>query len=222
MESANRVRVWDLPTRLFHWALVVLVAGAWLSYTFGDVTMRWHKWNGYALLVLLLFRLLWGFVGSSTARFTDFLRGPGAVWTYLQAGGRVRSLGHNPAGGWSVLIMLASIAVQAVAGLFASDEIIVSGPLNFLVSSASADVLSSIHRQGYYVLLGLAALHLGALFFYRFVRGENLIPPMITGYKRRSEVPPGAEARWRPLWLALLVLAISAAAVWLLINIWRW
>ncbi|WP_127478133.1 cytochrome b/b6 domain-containing protein [Sulfurivermis fontis] len=222
MKQTCDIPVWDLPTRLFHWLLVLLVAGAWFSYKFGDVNMTWHKWNGYAVLTLLLFRLAWGIVGSSTARFGDFVKGPFTVLRYLRDGARAPSLGHNPAGGWSVLAMLTVLGVQAGAGLFTSDDILVSGPLNFLVSSASADVLSSIHRLGYYVLLGLVALHLAALVFHRLAHGENLVRAMITGRKHPDHVPPGAAAVLRPLWLAALCLVLAALAVWLGINAWAW
>lgn len=222
MKSSSDIPVWDLPTRLFHWLLVLLVAGAWLSYKFGDVTMTWHKWNGYAVLTLLLFRLLWGCIGSSTARFADFIRGPFTVLGYLRGGARAPSLGHNPAGGWSVLAMLGVLGMQAGAGLFTTDDIIVSGPLNFLVSSATADTLSSIHRLGYYILLGLVTLHLAALAFHRLAHGENLVRAMITGRKRADHAPPGARAVMRPFWLAVLCLGLAAAIVWFGISVWRW
>lgn len=222
MKQTCDIPVWDLPTRLFHWLLVLLVAGAWFSYKFGDVSMTWHKWNGYAVLTLLLFRLLWGVVGSSTARFSDFIKGPRTVWRYLRDGARAPSLGHNPAGGWSVLAMLGVLIVQAGAGLFTSDDILVSGPLQFLVSADTADALSSIHRLGYYVLLGLVALHLAALAFHRLAHGENLVRAMLNGNKCAEQVPPGASAVQRPLWLAALCLALAAFAVWFGINVWRW
>lgn len=220
MKPANKIPVWDLPTRLFHWLLVALVANAWLTYKFGDIGMYWHKWNGYALLVLLLFRIIWGIIGSSTARFRDFVRGPARVISYLREGGP--SLGHNPAGGWSVIAMLALLTMQAVAGLFATDDIIVSGPLKFLVSSDTASALSNLHRQGYYILLALVALHVAALLFYRFVKRDNLILPMITGYKQASQVPAGSRAHWQPAWLALLVTVLAALFIWFIINVWRW
>lgn len=222
MKQTNDIPVWDLPTRLFHWLLVLLVAGAWLSHEFGDVTLIWHQWNGYAVLTLLLFRLVWGFIGSSTARFTDFVKGPGTVLRYLRAGARAPSLGHNPVGGWSVLAMLGVLTLQAVTGLFTSDDILAAGPLNFLVSLDAADTLSSIHRLGYYVLLGLVGLHLAAILFHRLAHGENLVRAMITGNKEPQHVPPGACATMRPLWLAALCLALAALAVWLGINVWRW
>lgn len=222
MKRTSDIPVWDLPTRLFHWLLVLLVAGAWLSYKFGDVTMTWHKWNGYAVLTLLLFRLVWGIVGSSTARFCDFVKGPRTVWCYLRDGARAPSLGHNPAGGWSVLAMLGVLSVQAFAGLFTTDDIMVSGPLKFLVSSDTVDLLSSVHRLGYYVLLGLVGLHLAALAFHRLAHGENLVRAMITGHKCADHVPPGTAAVQRPLWLAALCLAAAALTVWFGINVWRW
>jgi cytochrome b len=220
MKQTRDIPVWDLPTRLFHWLLVLLVAGAWLSHEFGDVTLTWHSWNGYALLTLLLFRLLWGIVGSSTARFADFVSGPRTVLHYLR--NHRPTLGHNPAGGWSVLALLAVLLTQALAGLFATDDIIVSGPLNFLVKSDTAALLSSIHRLGFYVLLGLVVLHLAALAFHRFVHGDDLVRAMISGRKPADRVPPGAAAALRPLWLAVLCLACAALAVWLGVSMWGW
>lgn len=222
MKESCAIPVWDLPTRMFHWLLVLLVAGAWLSYKFGDVTMTWHKWNGYAVLTLLLFRLLWGFIGSSTARFSDFVKGPHTVLHYLRDGARAPNLGHNPAGGWSVLAMLGILIVQVGAGLFTTDDIMVSGPLKFLVSSDTAEFLSSIHRVGYYVLLGLVTLHLAALAYHHLAHGENLLRAMVTGNKCPDHVPPGAAAMLRPLWLAALCLGIAAFAVWFGISVWRW
>lgn len=222
MKQTCAIPVWDLATRLFHWLLVLLVAGAWLSYKYGDVTMTWHKWNGYAILTLLLFRLLWGAIGSSTARFGDFVKGPRSVLRYLRDGARAPALGHNPAGGWSVLAMLGILVVQAGAGLFTTDDIIVSGPLKFLVSADTAAFLSSLHRLGYYLLLGLVALHLAALAFHRLAHGENLVRAMISGKKCPDQVPPGACAEMRPLWLAALCLAVAAFTVWFGISVWRW
>ena len=133
------VPTWDLPTRIFHWALVLLIIDAWVSYSFGDVLMRWHMWNGYALLTLVLFRLMWGIWGSNTARFSGFVASPLRVVRYLRALARGEDehyLGHNPAGGWSVLVLLGLILVQGVCGLFASDDILVGR-------------LASVHRLGF-------------------------------------------------------------------------
>ncbi|MBE0509880.1 MAG: cytochrome b/b6 domain-containing protein [Chromatiales bacterium] len=216
------VRTWDIPTRIFHWAVVILVAGGWLSHKYGDFTLIWHKWNGYALLTLLLFRLMWGVVGSSTARFTQFPISPRSIFGYLRSGMHQKFLGHNPLGSLSVLALLLAMFVQAFSGLFATDDIIVNGPLRWLVARETASFLDSIHRQAYDILLMLVGLHLAAIFYYRFVRKDNLITPMITGYKCPEQVPEGAAAQWRPIWLALICLGIAAFIVWFGINVWRW
>ena len=221
--SRCHIPAWDLPTRLFHWSVVVLVAGGWLSHKYGDpLTMTWHKWNGYALLTLLLFRVLWGLVGSSTARFSHFLAGPRRIVAYLRGGLRDKHLGHNPAGSLSVLAMLAVMFTQAFTGLFSTDDILVNGPLRWLVARETADFLDSIHRRGYDILLILIGLHLAALAFYRIVHKDNLVKPMITGYKCPENVPPGSAAVFRPLWLAAFCLAVAAFIVWFGLNVWRW
>ncbi len=224
--NRQRVEAWDLPTRLFHWLLVLLVIDAWCSWKFsaevGDPMMRWHMWNGYALLTLLLFRLLWGIWGSSTARFSNFVSGPARLIAYLrsQTGANPEhTLGHNPAGGWSVVAMLSILLVQASCGLFTSDDIIVSGPLAWLVSSSTVSELSSIHRIGFYLLLGFVLLHLVALITYR-LRGERLIEAMVTGHKPASQVPEAARLERRSNLLALATLGLAAGVVWLLVSIW--
>ncbi len=220
--SHCNVPTWDLPTRIFHWSVVIIVASGWLSHRYGDFTMVWHKWNGYALLTLLLFRLLWGVVGSSTSRFSDFFSGPVKVFRYIQGGMRDKYLGHNPAGSLSVFAMLLLMFIQAFSGLFATDDIFVNGALRSLVERDTADFLDSIHRQAYDILLVLIGLHLAALAYYRIFRKDNLVKPMITGYKCPEHVPAGAAAHWRPIWLALICLAIAALTVWLGLNAWRW
>lgn len=215
------VRTWDLPVRLLHWMFVVLVFSSWLSSEIGGNAMTYHMWVGYAILALVLFRIVWGFLGSQHARFCDFVRSPLAVARYL--GGMLRKdsphfVGHNPAGGWSVLALLLSLFVQAATGLFANDEIATEGPLAGHVASTVSDLLTTVHRYNFNVLLGLIGLHLAAIVFHLLVKRENLISAMVTG---RKQLPPGtsaAEGRMASLWLAAVILAISAAVVAALIN----
>jgi cytochrome b len=221
------VRIWDLPTRLFHWSLVLLVAFSAITGELGEDLpvkfMDWHRLSGYAILTLLLFRLVWGVIGSTHARFTNFVRGPAAALRYVQeALGRApatRHLGHNPLGGWSVLMLMACLAIQVVTGLFIADEDLgVEGPFAKLVSSRVSDALAEIHEGNFGVLLALIGLHLSAIAFYLVAKGENLVRPMLTGFKR---LPPGESAgaaKGGHLLLGVLVLAMAAAAVWLLIN----
>ncbi|MBF0262948.1 MAG: cytochrome b/b6 domain-containing protein [Magnetococcales bacterium] len=224
-DRGSPVRVWDLPTRLFHWALVLAVLSAFVSRKFGDAMLVWHMANGYAILVLVLFRLLWGLFGSTTARFRSFLTGPGAVIDYLRAnlkGEHPRFVGHNPAGGWSVAALLTILALQGVTGLFASDDILVKGPLAFLVSDKTVALASTIHRLSFLALLALVTLHLGAVLFY-LAKGDNLILPMFTGDKTPSQLPSDAPpVRMRSNGRALMLLVLALGVVWAGISLWKW
>jgi cytochrome b len=210
--STDEVRVWDPAVRLFHWTLVCLVACAWISYKFGDTRMIWHQWNGIAILVLVVFRLLWGFFGSSTARFRTFVKGPAAVLAYLRA--PARTLGHNPVGALMVLALLAGLAVQGGFGLFATDDVIASGPLYHTVPSKVGAKLTTFHRIGFWVVVGLVATHVAAIVTYLLRKKENLIRPMITGRKPRAgfEAEPAPVLR-SPL-LAAAALLVAAGLVW--------
>lgn len=214
------IKVWDLPTRLFHWTLVALMIAQWLSAETSS-TMTYHVWGGYAVLTLVLFRLIWGFVGSETARFSHFVRGPGAALEYVRAllrGETPLHLGHNPMGGWSILAMLALLLIQAGTGLFANDDIALEGPLYSWVSKETSDWLTTIHRLNFNLLLAMIAVHLSAVLFYLLVKGENLIHPMLSGHKRLAPELIGAAPRMVSPWLGLAVLAAVGIAVWLLVR----
>lgn len=204
------LRVWDLPTRLFHWALVLLLGISW--FTGSNGLWEWHALSGYLLAGLLLFRLIWGILGSQTARFGDFLRGPRTVLAYLADlfGGRASTWhGHNPAGGIMVVLLLLVVAVQVGSGLFASDDILFEGPLHQFASSALAADLTRLHHLNFDILLGLAGLHVLAVLGYRFLKKQDLILPMITG---RARMPlAGPEKRRANQWLGLAVLAAALA-----------
>jgi cytochrome b len=202
-------QVWDLPVRLVHWLLALLIGFSWWSVH--NHHTDWHIWSGCAILTLLIFRLLWGFVGSSTARFSSFVRGPSALRDYLR--GRWRGIGHNPLGALSVLALFAALAVQVGLGLISEDEDgIYTGPLFRLVSMDTSDRARDVHEQWFNVILGLVALHVAAIIFYR-LRGKHLIKPMITG---RAVLEPGTQpmraGKW---WVALICLAVG-------IGITRW
>lgn len=221
------VRVWDLPLRLFHWMLVLAVTGSLITGQFssdlGLWAAEWHKLFGYAVLVLLLFRLSWGFAGGTYARFGSFVRGPRAVIGYLgeltgRRPARLR-LGHNPLGGWSTIAMLLCLAVQAGSGLFLSDEDLgLEGPLSKYVGGAMAERLSTLHEANFVLLLFLIGLHLSAIAFYLFAKRENLVKPMITGFRQLPSAPENAAARGGHGLLALVLLACSAAIVWYIAN----
>jgi cytochrome b len=197
--------VWDLPVRLVHWLLAALIAFSWWSVH--NHHTDWHIWSGCAILTLLIFRLLWGFVGSSTARFASFVRGPRGVADYLR--GRWSGIGHNPLGALSVLVLFAALAVQVGLGLVAEDEDgLFTGPLYRLVSIDTSDKARDLHELWFNVILGLIVLHVVAIIYYR-LRGRPLTKAMITG---RAVIDSGTQpmrpGKW---WVALLCLAAGIA-----------
>jgi cytochrome b len=218
--AARQVKVWDLPTRLFHGGLILAVLVAWISGSRGRLDL--HFLAGYAVMVLLLFRLAWGLVGSTTARFSAFVRGPRAVWAYARSlwrpgprAGKAPVLGHNPVGGWMVLALLLVLALQAGTGLFTSDDIMVDGPAVKLASDAVSAVTSRIHRQLADVVLIVVGLHVAAILAYRLFRGEDLVTPMVTG---RRDVGAGEPVVAPPLAPAaravpILLLALGLVAL---------
>jgi cytochrome b len=206
------LRVWDLPVRLFHWALVILIFASWLTQELGRMDL--HKLCGYTIMALLLFRLAWGFAGSETARFSKFLRSPLAAFHHL---GRLHrrepdtEIGHNAAGGWMVLVMLGLLAVQVGSGLFSNDDVLIEGPLAHFVSKETSDWLSHVHSINFNLIEAVIVLHVLAIATYALLKGQNLVRPMITGKKRM----PGATRAPRmasPL-LAIVILAIAGGAV---------
>ncbi|HVM22324.1 MAG TPA: cytochrome b/b6 domain-containing protein [Sphingomicrobium sp.] len=206
MRESAKQPVWDLPTRLFHWGVVLLIG---LSYWSAKNAFEpWHFWSGYAILFLLLFRILWGFFGSSTARFANFVRGPADIFRYLRAR-RWPMAGHTPLGALSVVAMLLALIFQVGTGLIQIDsEDFVEGPLSHLVSFETAEAAHEIHEASFNVLLALIALHLAAIVFYRLVLGRRLVGPMVTGHAElEAGVPPLTPA---PAWRAW---ACAAAAL---------
>ena len=204
-----RVALWDLPTRIVHWSLVVLIPFSWWSAENHDLER--HRWSGYAILGLLIFRLIWGFVGGSTSRFANFVRGPRTVLAYARGTGE-KLLGHNPMGGWSVIAMLALLATQVGLGLFASDDDgLETGPLNHLVTYATAETITELHELLFNVLVAVIALHVAAVLFYLFVRRDNLVLPMIRGSKQLDAEPISRPTMARPL--VAIVAAVVAFAV---------
>jgi cytochrome b len=219
MQERTPITVWDLPTRLFHWALVVLIVLQYLIVEFGLLSMEWHFRLGYATLALIVFRVLWGFLGSATSRFSAFVRGPAKVWRYTLAlmQGRARGeVGHNPLGGWSVLLMLASVALQSVSGLFSTDDLDTTGPLAARVSDASVKWMTRIHHWNRYVLLLLIVLHLGAVLLHWAWKRDNLVAAMLHGRKRvESAVPVRTASAWLALALAIVsAVVVGAIVIW--------
>jgi len=181
----NEVRVWDVATRLVHWLLVLAVALSWWTGETGR--LEWHRWSGYALLGLITFRIYWGFFGSSTARFGQFVRGPRTVAAYLKGGWRVAA-GHNPLGAWSVLALIVLLLLQVLLGLFAVDvDGIESGPLSLYVSFETGRVAAQWHETVFNVLLSLIVLHIVAIAWYRIVRKQHLVGAMVRGTRSYPE-----------------------------------
>jgi cytochrome b len=213
------VAIWDLPTRLFHWLLVGLMAVSYVTVEIGGNAMQLHAWSGFTILGLVLFRVAWGFAGSTPSRFKTFLVGPRRVKAYAQTLLRpdgAHHLTHNPLGGWSVAAMLAAVLVQAATGLFASDDIMTQGPLNRLVSSDTGRLLTDLHELNANLIVALAAAHVAAVLFHLVYKRDNLISPMITGEKPWEEPLP--ESHKSPLWLAAIVAAFAAGTVWWLVH----
>lgn len=203
--SKQRIRLWDLPTRLFHWLLAGLVVASFVSGKIGGNAMDWHGKFGLAILGLLAFRLVWGFAGSTYARFVSFLPTPAKVLAYLR--GQWRGVGHNPLGAFSVFGLLLLLAFQAGTGLFGNDDIAFRGPLYELIGKDLSDRLTGLHKLSVNVLIALVTLHIVAIAFYVRVKKNDLIRPMLTGWK---EVAPGEGASASgggalPLAVALLV-----------------
>nr|WP_294530957.1 cytochrome b/b6 domain-containing protein [uncultured Rhodopila sp.] len=214
----RRIKVWDLPVRLFHWAIVVLIVAAWTTQELNK--MEWHMRVGYAILALLLFRIVWGFIGSDTARFVRFLKSPAAVLRHLSHLRRReadREIGHNAAGGWMVLLMLVLLGVQAGTGLFSNDDSATDGPLMHLVGKDQSDFISKIHALNFNLILAVIVLHVAAITAYAVLKRQNLVRPMVTGTKEM----PGDTAAPRlvsPVWAAV-ALAAAAGAVACLVNL---
>lgn len=211
--------VWDLPVRVMHWALALATAGAWLTQNLEGDWFRWHSWCGYAVLVLVLTRIAWGFVGTRHARFTAFVRGPRAALRYLRGlvrGDAPAHAGHNPLGAWMVVVLLALLLVQAVTGLFANDQIMNTGPLFGYVTGARSDALSRLHASLVNWILAAVLLHVLAVFAYLAGKRIDLITPMFTGRKSETAVRPQEAIRGSRTWLALLIAALIAGALaWL-------
>ncbi len=207
-----RIKLWDLPTRVFHWSLLALVATSFATAWTGGNAMEWHGRCGVAIIGLLTFRLAWGFLGSTHARFARFLRGPAGVAAYLR--GRWQGVGHNPLGALSVLGMLALLSCQALGGLFANDDIAFNGPYFAAVSKDLSDWITGWHKRGGWLILALVALHVGAILFYIQVRKETLIAPMLTGSKQVPAALAGQAARGGGPAAFAVALALGLAAAW--------
>lgn len=215
LASSRRVLIWDMYIRLFHWLLVALLGFSWWSGERHE--MEWHRLSGYGILFLLIFRLYWGFFGDGTARFAHFVRSPSAAFAYLHML-RKRpyraTAGHNPVGGWSVLLILASLIAMVMVGLFAVDvDGLESGPLAGYVSFDQGRIASDLHAMLFNLLLALVALHVAAILYYLLRLHHNLIGPMIHG-RRTLTVEEAVDLPSGSPWKALVGLIIAAACTW--------
>lgn len=210
--TERRIFVWDFPTRLFHWLLVVLIAAAFATGLQGGNFMVWHGRIGLLILGLLAFRLAWGTLGSTYARFSNFVRGPGSVLAYLR--GRWHGVGHSPLAALSVLALLGLLGFQTLSGLAANDDIAFRGPLYALVSKSTSDWLTALHRQNVWLIAGLIGLHIAAVLFYTFVRKDNLIKPMING-RKTVRVETARDAVGGGVIALIAALAIAGATIWI-------
>jgi cytochrome b len=213
------VRVWDAPTRLFHWTLVLCVMGLVVTAQLGGAAMDWHFRLGYSVLALLMFRLAWGFTGGHWSRFKSFLYSPRQVLMYLQGCGAAdHSVGHNPMGALSIFALLGFLALQVGSGLMSDDEIAAAGPLVKWVSSVWVGNATFYHKEiGKLVLLALVALHVTAIVFYFVKKHDNLVRPMIKGdklldFQAQSAVDTGASRR-KALVLAIVCVAAVAGLI---------
>lgn len=221
-QAETITRVWDVPVRIFHWLLVLLIVSQIVCVSIGGNAMEYHVLGGYAILTLISFRIVWGLFGTPHARFVNFIRGPLAVLRYVRSlagSGHEQHAGHNPLGGWSVIAMLASVLVQAISGLFADDEIMTTGPLWKYVSDDVASIFGVIHATNALVLLTLICIHMGAILFYLVRKKENLIVPMFTGlkaspYTRVESLRPG-----QGILRALVVLIVCGTLTYAVVTL---
>lgn len=217
----NKIRVWDLPTRLFHWALVACIVGLVLTGYTGGAAMTWHARIGYAVLTLLLFRLVWGLVGGHWSRFSSFIYSPASVINYLR--GRPHPdhlIGHSPLGAASVFAMLAFLLAQVATGLVGDDEISFTGPLNRFVESSKGLAATWYHKRvGQWILLALVVLHIAAVLYYLVRRKDNLIKAMVDGDKALTRAAMQSRDTAGTRLLALAVLTVCGAAVAWLVSL---
>lgn len=218
------VSVWDIPVRLFHWSLATSILMSFITAQIGGNAMEWHKRIGYFVIGLILFRVVWGFVGSYHARFKNFVYAPATVINYaknLFKKDSAHYVGHNPMGGLSVVALIASVGFQTVTGLFSNDDILLEGPYASMVSKAFSDQMTRLHQLNSDLILILVGLHLSAIVFYAMFKKEQLIEAMLTGKKDidpsidgqfEAEMPEEARSAWLP-WSIVVVVGVLTYAL---------
>lgn len=206
-----RVRIWDVPTRIVHWLMVILIAASWWTAENGN--LEFHRYSGYSLLALLVFRLYWGFVGSSSARFNQFIKGPSSIFRYVR-GGSSESLGHNPLGALSVVALLLLLLTQITLGLFAVDvDGLESGPLSHWVSFEAGRACAEWHDTVFDILVWVIGLHVAAVLFYVVFKKQNLITAMLHGYREYAG-PPSSSIRFASITRSIIGVILAAALTW--------
>ena len=214
------IKIWDVPVRIFHWSLVTLFIAAYVTNLLGPNYFNYHLWAGYGIIVLVVFRILWGFVGTYHARFFNFVSNPVATTKYALSVLKkkdVHYLGHNPLGAVMVVALLLAILVQAVTGLFTNAEIINLGPLYGYINDELSLKLTSIHRQLFYWIAGAIFLHIAAVLFHVWFKRDNIVKAMFTGKKNTDELAAEKSISSSKIWLAIIIVAIVIAAlVWII------
>ncbi|WP_445681309.1 cytochrome b/b6 domain-containing protein [Radicibacter daui] len=217
------VRVWDLPLRLFHWLLVVAVAGAWITKETPLESMDWHMRFGLAAFFLIVFRLAWGVLGTRTARFASFVKTPHKAVSYLKKmlSPRARlqpSDGHSPLGGYAALVLIGTVGLQALSGIFSNDSIMSGGPLSGYVGYQASDALTAFHEFWFNLIIAAIVVHLAAILFYRLRLKTNLVTPMVVGTRHAGPgdlIPDTGRPSPVKLVIALLVAAVPTVVMWL-------
>jgi cytochrome b len=215
--TPQAVRIWDLPTRIFHWVLALTIVGSVVSAKIGGNAMVWHFRLGFLVLGLLVFRAVWGLIGGRWSRFASFIYSPLTILRYLRGRtrpGELLDVGHNPLGSLSVFALLGFLALQVATGLVADDEIANVGPLNRFVSSASALLATGWHKTwGQWTLIALVATHIGAIVFYVVVKKQTLVRPMLDGDKLLNATTPASQDNLRTRLMALVLALLCAGVV---------
>jgi len=216
------LKIWDLPVRLFHWSLVSLFIAAYITNALGTSYFKYHLWCGYAIIVLVSFRIIWGLVGTYHARFSNFVRNPITTLKYaisVVKKNEKHYVGHNPLGAVMVIVLLIAILVQAVTGLFTNDEIFNTGPLYGYISDSLSLQLTSLHRQLFYWILGAVVLHILAVLIHVFFKHDNIIKAMFTGKKSAQHAEDGKSIGSSRIILAIIIIALlSLLLAWVIVH----
>lgn len=221
------IRIWDLPTRLFHWSFVVLAVAAYITAKTGGNAMIYHFWCGYAVLALLIFRVIWAIAGPRYARFSAFITGPRTFLRSMRdksnasdaSDMQARFAGHTPLGGLSVVAMLLFFGIQVALGLFSNDDIFNDGPLVKFIDKDTSDMLTGWHLRNQWVLIALVALHVLAIAYYRIARKKDLVRPMILGDKTLPGPVHPARDDWRVRAGALVLIVLASALVYRIVHL---